>query len=266
MKLLPYTTLDWLAWSAQLAAEAAVITTAVRLPRSYRPHLSLFVACFVGDVWIRLTKVFVLEGAEYPFVGLPRALYHLETVLVTAWPAAVAVLAWWTFQNKRGPDAGTSRGASSLLSEPDLNRRPSHDGDALTGLRHRTDSDGLSLRILPFAVKAIVAAWLAFNAAMVAAYPLPRGWTQPALHAWQGFCVVAAAVAIILGWERRREHAASAAFLLAGFELAVATVGPYARDVFADWRTVGAAMYAVGFTLLAAQQWRWGRTRRAPLP
>lgn len=259
MKLLPYTTLDWIAWSAQLAAEAAVIATAVRLPRSYRPHLSLFVACFVGDIWIRLAKVFVLEGAEYPFVGLPRALYHVETTLVAAWPAAVAALAWWCFrgpQKTNGPELPEpSESSPCALSGP---------GSATDAARNQptkaSQRDGsFSLRTLPFAVKAIAAAWLAFNGAMIAAYPLPRGWTQPALHAWEGFCVVAAAVAIILGWERRRERAASAAFLLTGFELAVATVGPYARDVFADWRTVGAAMYAVGFTLLAAQQWRWAR-------
>lgn len=260
MKLLPYTTLDWIAWSAQLAAEAAVIATAVRLPRSYRPHLSLFVACFVGDIWIRLAKVFVLEGAEYPFVGLPRVLYHVETTLVTAWPAAVATLAWWTFrgpQKTYGPESPEPKSAAPSIR---------HSNDHTSGMWYlQLLPRGIRiLSTLPFAVKAIAALWLAFNAAMVAAYPLPRGWTQPALHAWQGFCVVAAAVAIILGWERRRERAASAAFLLAGFELAVATVGPYARDVFADWRTVGAAMYAVGFSLLAAQQWRWARGARRP--
>jgi len=118
------------------------------------------------------------------------------------------------------------------------------------------------LRTLPLPVKALAATWLAFNVALVLTYPLPRGWTQPVLHAWQGAMVLCAGAAVIAGWARRRERAATIALWLAGLELIIATAGPYARNanVFAAWRTVGAAVYAFGFLLLAVLQVFWRRS------
>jgi hypothetical protein len=305
-----------------MAAQAAVLVTALRLPRRDRPHVPLFAGVLVAEVWMRGAEVLYLERVAVPGVpamGAARALYHVAQALVTAWPAAVGALAWWTFHGPQKANGRTNTGRSSdqegfrpphrmgrehahgalpvkashgpkRPTAPGVTMEPSErSSDALpdsspglpspprrrSGLgTHQgfsvavaaTSYDAPSrvgpndrtpiLRTLPLPVKALAATWLAFNVALVLAYPLPQGWTQPVLHAWQGVMVVCAGAAVIAGWVRRRERAAQVAFALAAIELVVATVGPYAGNVFASWRTIGAGMYAVGFSLLAGWQAR----------
>ncbi len=263
MRLPPFTAVDWLTWSVEMAAQAAVLVTARRL--RHRPHVPLFVFVLGAEVFMRATEALYLERVAVPGVppaGAARALYHVVQALVTAWPAGVAALVWWAFM---GPQKTNGPGALCGVPEPSADPLfPAYGMDAgwghgepvRTGLQRTIER----LRALPLPVKAIFFLWLAFNAAMVAGFPLPRGWTQPVLHAWQGAMVMLAAAAIVRGWPRRREPAAQVAFALTAIELAVATVGPYAGNVFASWRTVGAGMYAIGFSLIAVWQWR-GRPR-----
>ena len=270
MRLPPFSALDWLTWSAEQAAQVAVLVTALRLPKP-RPHAPLFAFVLASDAYMRAVEWLYLERVAVPGVppaGAARALYHTVQALSTAWPAAVAALAWWVYggpQKTNGPElpeppregSGPTSTAPSRIFQRALNHA---ELAALPPYARRSGStssyrNALSLRILPLAVKAIFCLWLAFNAAMCAAFPLPRGWTQPALHAFAGLCVLLGSVAIVTGWTRRHERAAQVAGYLVVVEGAVCIVGPWAGNVFAQWRTVGAGMYAVAFSLLAAWQW-----------
>ena len=266
MRLAPFTPIDWATWGAEMVAQGAVVVTAVRLPRP-RPHVVLFVGAIVAEVYMRAAEALYLEAVAVPgvpAVGLARVLYHGVQSLVTAWPAGVAALCLWTFGGHKRRKAPGGTIAPSVARRSDC-EGPSQLSTPVTSQQTRRLTSAMPapsiLLTLPLPVKAIFAAWVAFTAAMIAAYPLPKGWTQPALHAWEGACILVAAVAIVRGWARRHERAAQVGGYLACVEFIAATVGPWAHNVFTAWRSVGNGMYCVAFILLAWQQWRWRRER-----
>lgn len=246
---------QWLLWSACVGAELAALVLAVvvaRRDRAHRPVAALFALAVVADVVVRLGQALVLEGAPKPFVGLARAVYHVETALVTAWPAGCAALAWWAFTGKaKGP-----RGAVPASPESDEARSSSH-GEA------EPRAVGTQGAVGSLAVKLLFAAWLAFSVGMAAAFPLPKGLTQPVLHGAHVACAALAGLAIMLGWRRRRERPAQVAAWLFATQTAIAIVGPFARAPFEhDGWDVARWVYLTIFALLAARHAFWLRSRQ----
>lgn len=97
----------WL-WCACGAAELGALVAAVRAHRLGRVQLALvylLAFAFDGDLVIALGRELLLDAAPRPFVGLARAWYHLETLLVIGWPCGLALTcvrvfgtggrAWW---------------------------------------------------------------------------------------------------------------------------------------------------------------------------
>lgn len=108
------------------------------------------------------------------------------------------------------------------------------------------------------AVAVVEVTWGAWVLAMALSHPMGRTDTAVALHAFELLAVVAALAPIPGAWRRPwgRQHVGVG--LLVCVETAVATIGPFAQDVFRDWRvaTVG---YLVGFVALAGLLGWWLR-------
>ena len=243
---------QWALWGVCLALLGALVVL------SRGPVRLLFAVGFVADVVAKAGHVFVLSDAPKPLsvawitgaLSWPeRAAYHVDVMLVSLWPFGCCALAWWAFlgpQKAEGPDR----------SEPSSSS-PASDGDQKHTARvARPDSPALSaghrqgavsVRIGSHAVKVIFAAWLIFSAAMAVLFPLPRGWTQTILHAVYLGCAALSALALMLGWPRRREpDAVVASWLFAG-QAAVSIVGPFVR---APWEPGGWDVARVGYITL----------------
>lgn len=115
----------------------------------------------------------------------------------------------------------------------------------------------------PTARRVVVAAWVAAVLALAAAFPLPRGWTAPALHVGVIAASAAALGAVPGAWRRSWSAAHVAMLVVAVVELAVALVGPWVRSPFTTWHLAHVG-YVVGFGTLAALQAVWLR-RSTPL-
>jgi hypothetical protein len=111
--------LDIVSWCVCVAAELAALIAAL-LPttlqrRSLRAQLmrnplaALLALAVLSDVAIKLMQVLALDGAPRPYAGAQRAWYHLETALVLAWPAGLALTAWRTM-------AGHAHGVAAQLT------------------------------------------------------------------------------------------------------------------------------------------------------
>lgn len=92
---------------------------------------------------------------------------------------------------------------------------------------------------------------------LAALYPLGRVRTQALLLAWEAVALLFAAGAIFVGWRRvvaggapwSRAH--GVLLVLVPVELAVAVIGPFAReDVFSAW-DVARWQYLVAFVVVA---------------
>lgn len=97
-------------WLLAVVSLAAALAASALLSRrsAHRPALCAFAIGLVIDIvvgWpIRDDDGHVVGGwglaahlgMHRPWSALERGLYHLSNVLVTAWPMAVAALAWWT--------------------------------------------------------------------------------------------------------------------------------------------------------------------------
>lgn len=226
---------QWALWGvcvALLGALAVLARGPVRL---------LFGAGFVADVVAKAGHVLVLFDAPKPLsvawiVGAlswhERAVYHVDTALASLWPFGCCALAWWAFC---GPRKANGPGGT----EPPQS-------ESYTGVDDGSDSRG-SMAVGSIAVKVIFAAWLAFSAGMALAFPLPRGWTAPILHAVYIACAAISGLALMLGWLRRREpDAVVASWLFAG-QTAVALVGPFVR---APWEPGGWDVARVAYVTL----------------
>lgn len=234
---------QWALWGVCLALLGALVVL------SRGPVRMLFAAGFAADVVAKAGHVLVLFDAPKPLsvawitgaLSWPeRVAYHVDTTLLASWPFGCCALAWWAFCGPRqaeGPDR----------SEPSSSRRyaspPSHSADAAPG----PDDGRGTMRLGPHAVKALLAAWLIFSLAMALAFPLPRGWTQPILHAVYLGCAALSGLVLMLGWPRRREpDAVVASWLFAG-QVAVALVGPFVR---APWEPGGWDVARVAYITL----------------
>lgn len=227
---------QWALWSTCVGLELAVAVLAgvlSRRERAHRPVAWLFAVAVVADVAIRVGQVLVLDGASKPFSGTARAVYHVETALLVAWPAGCTALAWWAFKGPRSMGEGAR------------------------------SENGPLVQIRPALF--ILALWLAFSAAMALAFPLPKGWTAPVLHVAHLACAAVSGLAVMLGWERRREPPAVVAFGLFGAQVVIALVGPFAKGApweGADWY-VARAGYSFGFAMLCALHVFWFRSDSA---
>lgn len=87
-------------WTACLAAEVFAGILVALLGRRERPLLlvALLAGLYVvADVEMALGGWFVLDAAPRPYLGLARALYHVETTLLFAQPFMTAAVAWRLF-------------------------------------------------------------------------------------------------------------------------------------------------------------------------
>lgn len=94
----------WLVFLVSFAAAVALSALLVRRVPAHRPVASILAGGFVADLVVGTRDSWGLAAllATSPHVGTDRVLYHVGTALQTAWPAAVAGLAWWTFGWRRG--------------------------------------------------------------------------------------------------------------------------------------------------------------------
>lgn len=108
-------------WVACVAAEVAALAAAVLEPRrgtkdaanyskvmhlrDFRrfPVVLLLGFALASDLVIAGGRALLLDGAPRPFVGGARAWWHVETLLVIAWPLALAGAAWETFRLRPRP-------------------------------------------------------------------------------------------------------------------------------------------------------------------
>lgn len=113
----------------------------------------------------------------------------------------------------------------------------------------------------------IGAAWAVALAALVIAYPLPRGWTAPTLHALELGGVAAAAVPIARAWRSASlsSRAGVAVGLLVAVELAVSLLGAWGHGagVFTRWDELARLPYAIGWSVLVVLFFSWGRPWRS---
>lgn len=212
-------------WACCLVVEvAAAVLAWRRAPRS--PLVWLLTFAPASDVAIKLLQAFALDAAPRPLVGMARVLYHVETALVLAWPAALAAVAWRVFGSV------TRR----TVINPDRG--------------HKIRRWSYFLPETPIAL-----AWALAVAVLVLSHPLPRGWTAPLLRAWTLAAVAVGVVAVVRAWRSPASWGRSAVhhavLLLLGTEAAVAIVGPYVRDPFADW-DAARLLYLVGFAGVCA--------------
>lgn len=242
-------------WAAVLVSLAAALVSAVLLARRVREHwpvAACLAAGLVIDLAIGHPDAWGIAGhlaaVPKPWHGGALALYHASNALVSLWPAALAVTAWAVFV---GPERPTAPGRST---EP-LGRGFRDGVDAMPEGRGWTDrpSGITSMRRVPIAVKAIAGAWLALNAALLAAWPVPGATVQRALLGAEVAALVAGAVAVGRGYRRAWRWPHAAVLWLLGVELVVVTLGPYRYSVYERW-DIGQALYAAGFAVLAVLQ------------
>lgn len=176
-----------------------------------------------------------LASAPRPLAGLARGLYHLHTALGLGWPAALAATAWRAFD---GPRQETF-------------------AERVARVRARGKSPPAPLP--PWQV--VLAVWASWIVTMVALHPMGRDATASCLRLAQAVGIGACVWAGARFWGRTWSRAAACVVVLVAVELALAFLGPWARDVFRDWDRLARAPYAVAFVVVAALLWT-GRVHR----
>ena len=229
-------------WVACVVAEAVALAGAVRRPRS-RPLVTLLAFALASDVAVRAGAVLVLAGAPRPLAGWPLAWWRVETALVTGWPAALAVVAWWVFAGPQKPNA------------PDSSEAKTHGLTVLAAVRGRGAARcGRSTERT--IAQAVLSSWASLQVGLAVA-PLTRPRLAGILLAWHVAGVVVGAAPIALRWgkgARSVEH--HVVGLLVAVLLAVVCCGPFVGDVWADWATTATPAWAIGFGLAAGLLWR----------
>jgi hypothetical protein len=216
-------------WLALVAVEAAAVVFAGRLVRlpsrnpaeqgdrdrlvtrplgGYRPLLVLLAFALVDELAVEALHALVFEGAPRPFAGWVRVAYHVETAIVTAWPALLAAVCWRVFGPVDARLSATIRAANG-----------------------RSVNQWLDV---------LLASWIGLVVGLAALYPLdppgsgaPR--TRAVLHAWEVLCVAVAWWVVWRGRARRWGRVEEALVIVAACETMVAFVGPWASDPFARW-------------------------------
>lgn len=248
-------------WLAVVLAEGGAFVLAVRLDRRQRlehrsrplrPVLALLAVAVVIDLAVGLhdppsswgLSALAASGPR-PRTGLARAAYHVCDGLVMGWPAALA----WTCGRMFGP-----------VREGCVKSAGAKEGPKLTH----------SSRTRP--VDLLAGCYLGAVVELAALYPLGRVRTQALLLAWEAVALLFAAGAIFVGWRRvvaggapwSRAH--GVLLVLVPVELAVAVIGPFAREnVFAAW-DVARWQYLLGFVVVAGLMgWPVNRSTRGTM-
>ena len=185
-----------------------------------------------------------------PRVGLARAAYHLADALVMAWPGLLAATCGRVF-------LGNSRGAETARKSANPGR------DLLDSAAFRWRRTGRRM---------LAGCYLGAVVGLAAAYPLGQVRTQQVLLAWEAAALAGCAGAIFAGWRRvvaggapwSRAH--GVLLVLVPVELAVAVIGPFAREnVFAAW-DVARWQYLLGFVVVAGLMgWPVNRSTRGTM-
>lgn len=185
-----------------------------------------------------------------PRVGLARAAYHLADALVMAWPGLLAATCGRVF-------LGNSRGAETARKSANPGR------DLLDSAAFRWRRTGR---------RVLAGCYLGAVVGLAAAYPLGQVRTQQVLLAWEAAALAGCAGAIFAGWRRvvaggapwTRAH--GVLLVLVPVELAVAVIGPFAREnVFAAW-DVARWQYLLGFVVVAGLMgWPVNRSTRGTM-
>ena len=235
-------------WLALVAVEVAAVVLAgwraivaeARRPRgegAAKPCRSpvgfqllwLLAFALADELAVEALHVLVFEGAPRPFAGWVRVAYHVETAIVTAWPALLAATCW------RAVGVGAGR----------ANRQPDHGFVNWTPRSSTTERRPLDV---------FLASWLGLVVALAALYPLdapgsgaPR--TRAVLHTWEVLCVVAAWWGVWRGRARRWGRVEEALVIVAACETMVALVGPWASDPFTRW-WIGRCFYLAAWSAL----------------
>ena len=247
-------------WLAVVLAEVGACVLAVRWERSVDGRLSAtipsrltrFVNRFPVSAFLASAVVIDLAvglhdppsswglsalaaAGPRPRVGLARAAYHVADALVMAWPGLLAATCGRVF-------LGNSRGAET-------SRKSANPGRDLL--------DSAAFRWRRTGRRVLAGCYLGAVVGLAAAYPLGQVRTQQVLLAWEGLALAACAGAIFAGWRRvtagggpwTRAH--GVLLVLVPVELAVAAIGPFAReDVFSAW-DVARWQYLVAFVVVA---------------
>jgi hypothetical protein len=211
---------------ALVAAEISVLVGAFRLARAERDARAvvLFASfAIVNDTAIEALHRFLFTDPDHP-LRVAVALY--------GWPARAAYHVE----------------TALVLGWPLL----------LAGCAWRTFAGLRSRRV----TDALAGAWLGGAIGLAAIWPLPIGQTAPTLHAFHLGAALVAMAAIPAGWGREWQGAHAVFVVLVPVELAVAAVGPFVRDPYANWHLARLAQL-VGFTAAALLQRR--RLRRLAL-
>jgi len=227
----------------QLALEIVALWLALR--SRARLLAVVLVYALVDELVVAGLQGLVLAGASRPFTGWARVAYHLETALVLGWPAALACAAGLEC---RMPAVRIPPVPGTLTRVPSLSVP---DADAYKNGVFRNPASFFS--VLVWALAVVV---------LAIAFPLPRGWTAPTLHALSGLFVAVAVVALGGGFRRRRLGSFEpwALASLVAVELVVATCGAWGNNVFRDWETLARIPHCAG--LLVAIGFLAYETRR----
>lgn len=179
---------------ALLGAEVAAVGLAWRA-RVGRPLVALLAFALVDEVALALLHAFLFEGAPRPLAGWARLGWHVETLFVLGWPAALA----WA--------CGFGRQTTKLQKSSILQ----FGGSWLPGL------------------------YLGAVAFLALAYPPPRAFLRWFYLAWEVLCVALAWRGVWRGRRRAWGPADVALVALVSCETMVALVGPFASDPFTRW-------------------------------
>jgi len=246
-------------WVAVVAAEtvaAAVWCWRARRDRVALPIACVAVAAVVLDLAMAAIECRCLEGpravvAELvpcaavrpprPLAGLLRAWYHVHTALYLAYPAALAAACYRAF---RWPPRLTVAPPLAQHHGPPYRTIAVRDR-ALLPIAHPSSAHVTG--------PAVVAAWwFVCVAFLAAAYPLPIGWTQPALRVMHSTYVLGGIVATVGAWRALWCWSHRALLLLLTCDVLVLTIGAFARPhVFSSW-DVSRAQYLTAWTIAIA--------------
>lgn len=177
------------------------------------PLVALLAFALVDEVVLALLHAFLFEGAPRPLAGWARLGWHVETIFVLGWPAALA----WAC----GSSSTSSEGAKPAEREHEKRR----------GLFQNL----ASARNVSRLVRLLPGLYLGAVVFLVLAYPPPRAFLRWLYLAWEVLCVALAWRGIWRGRRRPWGPADVALVVLVSCETMVALVGPFASDPFTRW-------------------------------
>jgi len=268
-------------WLAVVAAEGAALLLAARLDRSaraehrsrsLRPIVALLAAALVIDLAVGLhdppsswgLSALAVAGPR-PRVGLARAAYHLADALVMAWPGLLAATCGRVFGRQIAKLQ--IRAISQFAANPRRAGAPRKSANP-----GRDQLDSAAFRWSRTALNVLAGCYLGAIVGLAALCPLGRARTQALLLAWEAVALAFAGGAIFAGWRRvvaggapwSRAH--GVLLVLVPVELAVAVIGPFAREnVFAAW-DVARWQYLLGFVVVAGLMgWPVNRSTRGTM-